>query len=255
MAAALSGVDAVCHQAAMVGLGKDFADAPEYVGCNDLGTAVLLAGMAAAGVRDLVLAGSMVVYGEGRYDCPRHGSVRPGPRAVADLDAGRFEPRCPACGAELVPGLVTEEAAGDPRNVYAATKLAQEHLAAAWTRATGGRAVALRYHNVYGPGMPRDTPYAGVASFFRSALARGEAPGCSRTAASGATSCTYGTWRRPTPWRSRRWGSASRVPSTPTTREAAHRGPSARWPARCPWPMAARPPSSPVSTGSGTSAM
>lgn len=176
VAGALAGVDAVCHQAAMVGLGKDFADAPEYVGCNDLGTAVLLAGMAAAGVRDLVLAGSMVVYGEGRYDCPRHGAVRPGPRAVADLDAGQFEPRCPACGAELVPGLVTEDAAGDPRNVYAATKLAQEHLAAAWTRATGGRAVALRYHNVYGPGMPRDTPYAGVASFFRSALARGEAP-------------------------------------------------------------------------------
>ncbi|MEU9360886.1 NAD-dependent epimerase/dehydratase family protein [Streptomyces sp. NPDC048301] len=176
VARALTGIDAVCHQAAMVGLGKDFADAPEYVGCNDLGTAVLLAEMAAAGVRDLVLAGSMVVYGEGRYDCPRHGRVSPGPRAVADLDAGRFEPLCPSCGAELVPGLVTEDAPGDPRNVYAATKLAQEHLAAAWARATGGRAVALRYHNVYGPGMPRDTPYAGVASFFRSALARGEAP-------------------------------------------------------------------------------
>lgn len=176
VAGALRGVGAVCHQAAMVGLGKDFADAPEYVGCNDLGTALLLAGMAEAGIRDLVLAGSMVVYGEGRYDCPRHGTVRPGPRAVADLDAGRFEPHCPRCGAELVPGLVTEEAPGDPRNVYAATKLAQEHLAAAWTRATGGRAVALRYHNVYGPGMPRDTPYAGVASYFRSALARGEAP-------------------------------------------------------------------------------
>ncbi|MFH8756978.1 NAD-dependent epimerase/dehydratase family protein [Streptomyces atroolivaceus] len=176
VAGALSGIDAVSHQAAMVGLGKDFADAPEYVGCNDLGTAVLLAEMAAAGIRDLVLAGSMVVYGEGRYDCSRHGTVRPGPRAAADLDAGRFEPSCPTCGAELMPGLVTEEAAGDPRNVYAATKLAQEHLAAAWARATGGRAVALRYHNVYGPGMPRDTPYAGVASFFRSALARGEAP-------------------------------------------------------------------------------
>jgi len=36
--------------------------------------------------------------------------------------------------------------------------------------------IALRYHNVYGPNMPRDTPYAGVASIFRSALARGEAP-------------------------------------------------------------------------------
>lgn len=173
---ALTGVDAVCHHAAMVGLGTGFADAVEYVSRNDLGTAALLTAMADTGVRRLVLAGSMVVYGEGRYECERHGLVRPGPRAVADLEAGRFEPPCPVCGAALSPGLVGEDAPADPRNVYATTKLAQEHLAAAWARATGGTAVSLRYHNVYGPGMPRDTPYAGVASFFRSALARGEAP-------------------------------------------------------------------------------
>ncbi|MEU6810443.1 NAD-dependent epimerase/dehydratase family protein [Streptomyces sp. NPDC046831] len=176
VARALSGVDAVCHQAAMVGLGTGFADAAEYVSRNDLGTAVLLTAMADAGVRRLVLAGSMVVYGEGRYTCARHGVVRPGPRAVTDLEAGHFEPRCPVCGQELSPGPVAEDAPADPRNVYATTKLAQEHLAAAWARATGGAAVSLRYHNVYGPRMPRDTPYAGVASFFRSALARGEAP-------------------------------------------------------------------------------
>ncbi|WP_317444490.1 NAD-dependent epimerase/dehydratase family protein [Streptomyces collinus] len=176
VAAALDGVDAVCHQAAMVGLGDGVADAAAYVSRNDLGTAVLLAAMAAAGVRRLVLAGSMVVYGEGRYECAAHGVVRPGPRAAADLAAGRFEPGCPSCGAPLSPGLVTEDAPADPRNVYAATKLAQEHLAASWARATDGSAVSLRYHNVYGPRMPRDTPYAGVASFFRSALARGEAP-------------------------------------------------------------------------------
>ncbi|CAG7653372.1 NAD-dependent epimerase/dehydratase family protein [Actinacidiphila bryophytorum] len=173
---ALAGVGAVCHQAAMVGLGKDFADAPHYTSCNVHGTAVLLAAMAAAGVPSLLLAGSMVVYGEGRYDCARHGVVRPGPRLAADLDAGRFEPPCPRCGRPLTPGLVDEDAPTDPRNVYATTKLAQEHLAAAWARDTGGRAIALRYHNVYGPGMPRDTPYAGVAALFRSALARGQAP-------------------------------------------------------------------------------
>ncbi|MGI5134749.1 MULTISPECIES: NAD-dependent epimerase/dehydratase family protein [unclassified Streptomyces] len=176
VARALPGVDAVCHQAALVGLGNGIADAADYVSRNDLGTAVLLTAMADAGVRRLVLAGSMVVYGEGRYECPWHGAVRPGPRAVADLAAGRFEPLCPACGQELSPGLVGEDAPADPRNVYATTKLAQEHLAAAWARSTGGSAVSLRYHNVYGPRMPRDTPYAGVASFFRSALARGEAP-------------------------------------------------------------------------------
>jgi dTDP-L-rhamnose 4-epimerase len=132
--------------------------------------------MARARVQRLVLAGSMVVYGEGRYDCAAHGAVPAPPRRVADLDAGRFEPRCPSCGAELTPGSVGEDAPVDPRNVYAATKLHQEHLASAWARACGGVAVSLRYHNVYGPGLPRDTPYAGVAALFRSALARGEAP-------------------------------------------------------------------------------
>jgi dTDP-L-rhamnose 4-epimerase len=173
---ALDGVDAVCHQAAMVGLGLDLGDAPDYVSCNDLGTAVLLTAMARAGVGKLVLAGSMVVYGEGRYRCLAHGDVAPGPRRTADLDAGRFEPPCPHCGEQLVPDLVDETAAPDPRNVYAATKLAQEHLASAWARAASGRVTALRYHNVYGPDMPRDTPYAGVASIFRSALERGGAP-------------------------------------------------------------------------------
>lgn len=174
--AALAGVDAVCHQAAMVGLGVDLDDAPLYAGCNDLGTAVLLAAMGRAGTGRLVLASSMVVYGEGRYVCTTHGEVAPGPRDPVALEGGCFEPPCPQCGAPLAPGLVDEGATTDPRNVYAATKLAQEYLAASWSRTTGGRAALLRYHNVYGARMPRDTPYAGVASLFRSALARGEAP-------------------------------------------------------------------------------
>ena len=172
----LAGVDAVCHQAAMVGHGVDPSDAPDYASHNDYGTAVLLAAMHATGVSRLVLAGSMVVYGEGRYDCGVHASVRPGPRRAADLEAGRFEPTCPHCGQALRAGLVEEDAPLDPRSTYAATKLAQEYLAAAWARQTGGSVWSLRYHNVYGPRMPRDTPYAGVASIFRSALAAGQPP-------------------------------------------------------------------------------
>jgi dTDP-L-rhamnose 4-epimerase len=175
--AAVDGADAICHQAAMVGLGTDIGDIADYVGHNDLGTAVLLRALAARDFSGrLVLASSMVVYGEGRYACPRHGIVRPGPRAAADLDAGRFEPPCPVCGAALGPRSVPEDAPPDPRNVYAATKLAQEHLCAAYARETGAVVTALRYHNVYGPRMPRDTPYAGVASIFRSALAAGAPP-------------------------------------------------------------------------------
>lgn len=172
----LDGVDAVCHQAAVVGHGVDPSDAPSYALNNDYGTAVLLAAMHAAKVRKLVLASSMVVYGEGRYACAEHGVVPPSPRRQSDVDAGRFEPACPHCGAELDWQLVPESAPLLPRSTYAATKLAQEHLAGAWARQTGGTVWALRYHNVYGPRMPQNTPYAGVASLFRSALERGEAP-------------------------------------------------------------------------------
>ncbi|WP_018788621.1 NAD(P)-dependent oxidoreductase [Micromonospora sp. CNB394] len=172
----LAGVDAVCHQAAMVGHGLDPSDAPDYVSHNDYGTAVLLAAMHRAGVSRLVLASSMVVYGEGRYTCARHGVVRPGPRRAADLAVGRYDPTCPACAGALTSALVPEDAPLEPRSTYAASKLAQENLAAAWSRQTGAGVWALRYHNVYGPRMPRDTPYAGVASIFRSALAHGRPP-------------------------------------------------------------------------------
>ncbi len=114
----LPGVDAVCHQAAMVGHGIDPSDAPGYVAHNDLATAVLLAAMHAHGVHRLVLASSMVVYGEGRYRCPVHGVVAAAPRRAVHLDAGRFEPPCPRCGRELEPGLVPEEAPLDPRSTY-----------------------------------------------------------------------------------------------------------------------------------------
>jgi dTDP-L-rhamnose 4-epimerase len=60
--------------------------------------------------------------------------------------------------------------------VYAATKLHQEHLAGVFARETGIPVTALRYHNVYGPRMPRDTPYAGVAALFADALAAGRRP-------------------------------------------------------------------------------
>jgi len=174
---AVRDVDAVSHQAAMVGLGVDLGDVPDYVGHNDLATGQLLRALAADGFAGrLVLASSMVVYGEGRYACPEHGVVAPGLRAPADLDAGRFEPPCPRCGRALDPRSVPEDARLDPRSVYAATKVAQEHLCAVFGNATGVPVTALRYHNVYGPRMPRDTPYAGVASIFRSAYAAGRAP-------------------------------------------------------------------------------
>ena len=174
---ALDGVTAVCHQAALVGLGVDMSDLVAFVSHNDLGTATLLEALAGRRFEGhVVLASSMVVYGEGRYACAEHGEQPAPPRSPGDLGAGRFEPRCPRCGGELEPRAIGEDASLAPASVYAATKVHQEQLAFAFARETGVPVTALRYHNVYGPRMPRDTPYAGVASIFASALAGGEAP-------------------------------------------------------------------------------
>jgi dTDP-L-rhamnose 4-epimerase len=160
----------------VVGVENSAADLALYAGNNDLGTTALLGAMTESGCTRLVLASSMVVYGEGHYRCERHGPCPPTGRSPEDLAAGRFDHQCPVCGSHLVVEPVDEAAALLPRSGYAASKVAQEHYAAAWARLTGGRVIALRYHNVYGPGMPRDTPYSGVAAMFRSAIERGDRP-------------------------------------------------------------------------------
>jgi len=175
-AAVVDGVDSVSHHAAKVGLEAGVADMVDYVHHNDLGTATLLSALGQRSFTGrLVLASSMVVYGEGRYRCEDHGRVHPGPRSAQRMEAGQFEPPCPQCGSDLVSEVIDEDGAIDPRNIYAATKLHQEHLCATFARQSGSSLILLRYHNVYGPGMPRDTPYAGVAAIFASAVRRGEA--------------------------------------------------------------------------------
>ena len=83
----------------MVGRGNEIRDAVRYVGCNDAATAQLLEAMVEARVTRLVNGGSVVIYGDSRYDCPEHGRVRPPRRAQEDLAAGRFEVTCPSCSA------------------------------------------------------------------------------------------------------------------------------------------------------------
>ena len=172
----LNGIDVVCHQAAVVGAGVDASDTPAYASHNDFGTAALLAAMYETKCTRMILASSMVVYGVGRYRNRRGDDVEPAPRRRTDLDAGVFDHIDPDTGEPLEWALVDEDAPLSPRSLYAAGKVAQENYALAWSLATGGSVTALRYHNVYGDGMPRNTPYSGVAAMFRSSLDAGEPP-------------------------------------------------------------------------------
>ncbi|MGH3636076.1 MAG: NAD-dependent epimerase/dehydratase family protein, partial [Mycobacterium sp.] len=121
-----------------------------------------------------VLASSRAVYGEGAWQCGDE-VFYPRPRSHAQLLAGIWDPVGPT-GEPAVP-LASWAGRTEPRptNIYAATKLAQEHMLAAWAAAHDANLSVLRVQNVYGPGQSLTNPYTGVVAFF-ARLAREQRP-------------------------------------------------------------------------------
>ncbi|HYP49135.1 MAG TPA: NAD-dependent epimerase/dehydratase family protein [Thermoleophilaceae bacterium] len=169
---ALKGVDRVIHLAGVLGSDEHSVGLRRAFEANSAGTATLLEGVMAHRdtVKRLVAASSMVVYGEGAYDCPDHGVLTPPLRSQEQLVAGAWEPRCPQCHAELSPLPISEEAPLRPTTVYGITKRDQEELVLVLGRAQDLETVALRYFNVYGPGQALNNPYTGVAAIFAARL-------------------------------------------------------------------------------------
>jgi dTDP-L-rhamnose 4-epimerase len=178
VAAALDGIDRVFHLGGIVGNGESMVNVRKAIDANAGGTATLLEAVIARReqVRRVVVASSMVVYGEGAYRCSEHGVVTPGVRPVAQLRERRWEPLCPRCGRETEPVPLTEDKPLQPISVYGVSKRDTEELALVLGDAYGFEAVALRYLNVYGPRQALANPYTGVAAIFSSRLLGGDPP-------------------------------------------------------------------------------
>lgn len=168
----LRGVEEVYHQAAFGGFTTEIS---EYYDSNATGTARLFEAIADGRVapRKIVVASSQAIYGEGLYECPSHGVVQPGMRTVEQLVRGRWEPRCPSCGLELVPALTDESAAWNGETPYAISKLAEERTAIGMGKRLGIPTVALRYAVTYGPRQSVFNPYTGIVSIFSTLLLNG----------------------------------------------------------------------------------
>jgi len=174
---ALDGVDSVVHLAAQVGVGQSMYEMARYVEENCLGTANLLEGIAAnGGIKSLVVASSMSIYGEGQYACNSCGEHVRVVRTHADLEGRRWEPRCAACGGEVRSVATSEQKMLEPDSIYATTKRDQEELVLVFGRSHGIRSIALRLFNVYGPRQSLSNPYTGVAAIFSSRLLSGNSP-------------------------------------------------------------------------------
>lgn len=175
---ALEGVEAIFHLGGVVGNGESMVNPRRAVDANAGGTATLLEAVIARRdrIRRLVVASSMVVYGEGAYQCSEHGGVAPPVRPLEQLRRRDWEPRCGICGRTLVPVAVSEDRPLRPTSVYGITKRDQEELALVLGHAYGFEAVALRYLNVYGPRQALGNPYTGVAAIFAARLLSGRRP-------------------------------------------------------------------------------
>lgn len=166
----------IVHLAAETGTAQSLSEATRHGLVNVVGTTQLLDALNRSGhVPDqLVLASSRAVYGEGAWQADTH-VFYPPPRSHAQLAAGIWDPQGPT-GDAVVPlpsSVVRTEAR--PTNIYAATKLAQEHILASWTAAFDTKLSVLRLQNVYGPGQSLTNSYTGIVALF-ARLAREKQP-------------------------------------------------------------------------------
>ena len=138
--AALEGVDAVLHEAAIVSIRASVEHFVRDAEVNLMGTLNLLQQMAGRPIRRAVLASSMAVYAD-----------RPLPEPLA------------------------EDAPTAPIAPYGVAKLAAERYWHLMGAQTGVPTTVLRYFNTYGPNQTF-TPYVGVITIFVRRLLAGQAP-------------------------------------------------------------------------------
>jgi len=135
--AAVAGVDAIVHLAAVASVQASVDDPVGTHATNFDGTLNLLEAARHAGVTRFLFASSAAVYGD---------------------------------NAQLP---VSENLAPNPLTPYAADKLAGEHYLSFYHRKFGLRTTAFRFFNIYGPRQDPSSPYSGVISIFVERLGAG----------------------------------------------------------------------------------
>jgi dTDP-L-rhamnose 4-epimerase len=168
--------DQIVHLAAETGTGQSLSEATRHGSVNVVGTTQLLDALTRAELvpDQLVLASSRAVYGEGAWRSGDH-VFYPGPRTHAQLVDRQWDPKGPDDEAAVPLASSSLQTVAHPSNIYAATKLAQEHILMAWAAARGCALSVLRLQNVYGPGQALANPYTGIVSLF-GRLARARRP-------------------------------------------------------------------------------
>lgn len=171
---ALKGVDFVIHLAAFMDLLPQFS---QFFTINTVSTALLyeLIVTQKLPIKKVIIGSSQFVYGEGRWECPKHGEVFLPPRSLEQLEKGQWNPFCPI-GKEKIKPLLNLETHQDPQNQYSISKYTQELVGLRLGRLYQIPSVALRYSIVHGPRQSFKNAYSGALRIFTLKMLRDEAP-------------------------------------------------------------------------------
>lgn len=163
--------DVIIHLAAETGTGQSLTEASRHGSVNVVGTTQLTDALGRRKLtpKQIVLSSSRAVYGEGAWRAPGGSLTYPGLRTREQLEEARWDfaglTWQPASAASTHPA---------PTSVYAATKLAQEHILRAWCAAMRVPLSVLRFQNVYGIGQSLTNSYTGIVALFCRLARKGE---------------------------------------------------------------------------------
>lgn len=160
--------DVIVHLAAETGTGQSLTESTRHGSVNVVGTTTMLDALNRNNVKPehIILASSRAVYGDGMWQSKDGSVFYPGSRSHEMLEAKQWDYNDkdgnPAKSVAMRADIVEPR----PTNIYAATKLAQEHICRAWTNAYSIPFTVLRFQNVYGPGQSLQNSYTGILALF-----------------------------------------------------------------------------------------
>lgn len=159
--------DIIVHLAAETGTGQSLTESTRHGNVNVVGTTNMLDALHRNEFvpEHIILASSRAVYGDGLWES-ENGTFYPGSRSHEMLEGAQWDYVDKEGSPSHALPMRADQVEPRPTNVYAATKLAQEHIIRAWTTAYSVPFTVLRFQNVYGPGQSLENSYTGILALF-----------------------------------------------------------------------------------------
>lgn len=159
--------DIIVHLAAETGTGQSLTESTRHGNVNVVGTTTMIDSLNRNNIKlqHIILASSRAVYGDGQWQSVDGNTFYAGTRSHEMLEASQWDYSANSQKASALPSRA-DKTEPRPTNIYAATKLAQEHILRAWTSAYSVPFTVLRFQNVYGPGQSLQNSYTGIVALF-----------------------------------------------------------------------------------------